>query len=950
MIRTGVHQAAGPLLERDAELAAIGAVLDGARAGGGGLVVVEGAPGIGKSRLLEAAAAHARARGMQVLRGRGGVAETALPFGVAQQLFSPAVAALDDAALDRVLAGAAELAVPLLAPRAGGGGGRRDRARTGDHRALASLVHGLHWLAANLAAERPAALVVDDAHWADPASLRALAYLAEHVDELPVAIVAGTRPGGAGERPEPLEHLLGHRVATVVRPGALTPRAVAALVRDAWPAQASAALCAACAKATGGNPFLLGELLRTLRAEDRPPDPARVARLEPASIARAVLRRIAALDDDGAAALAVAAAVLGDDVRLADAAALAGLDPDGAAAAAAALTGASVLARAEPVVFAHPLVRAAVLREVGADERQGLHLRAAALLHDAGAPAERVAAQLAEVPRSGRPWAADALRAAAGQALERGVPEIAARHLARLLAEPLDDERRAGTLLDLGRVRLMSGDPEALAAFDEARALGAGGDVAVRALHGLGQALFALGRAGDAAQALRDGLAAAGDGSPVARELRAQFVALSVIEPSLRPEALAHAGDVARLRGPLDVPDRAVLATLAAQQVFALEPYEGAREIARRALGDGELIAAETSDGLNWVHANAALTWTDDLDGAIEQTSAAIADARRRGSVTGFATASYARATPHLWAGRLADASADAQQALDGQRHGWAMYVAPAAAVLAAALVEQDDLAGAEAALAPVLAELDRTAPPFAAYALHARGRLRAARGDHAGALADHLAAGERVATPNPALFPWRSAAALAALALGDRDRAAELAAEEVRHATAFGAPRSLGVALRAQGLVAGGERGLDLLERAVAELERSPATLERVRALTDLGGAWRAHGDVERARPILRRALDQADRCGARAIAARARAELVKTGARPRRAQITGVGALTPAERRTAELAAQGLSNREVAEALFVTMKTVEWHLRHAYAKLGISGRPELAAALAAG
>jgi len=460
VIRTGVHQAAGPLLERDAELAAIGAVLDGARAGGGGLVVVEGAPGIGKSRLLEAAAAHARARGMQVLRGRGGVAETALPFGVAQQLFSPAVAALDDAALDRVLAGAAELAVPLLAPRAGGGGGRRDRARTGDHRALASLVHGLHWLAANLAAERPAALVVDDAHWADPASLRALAYLAEHVDELPVAIVAGTRPGGAGERPEPLEHLLGHRVATVVRPGALTPRAVAALVRDAWPAQASAALCAACAKATGGNPFLLGELLRTLRAEDRPPDPARVARLEPASIARAVLRRIAALDDDGAAALAVAAAVLGDDVRLADAAALAGLDPDGAAAAAAALTGASVLARAEPVVFAHPLVRAAVLREVGADERQGLHLRAAALLHDAGAPAERVAAQLAEVPRSGRPWAADALRAAAGQALERGVPEIAARHLARLLAEPLDDERRAGTLLDLGRVRLMSGDPE----------------------------------------------------------------------------------------------------------------------------------------------------------------------------------------------------------------------------------------------------------------------------------------------------------------------------------------------------------------------------------------------------------------------------------------------------------------------------------------------------------
>jgi DNA-binding CsgD family transcriptional regulator len=519
----------------------------------------------------------------------------------------------------------------------------------------------------------------------------------------------------------------------------------------------------------------------------------------------------------------------------------------------------------------------------------------------------------------------------------------------RLLEEPLDPGARAEALLDLGRMRVMAGDPEALAPFEEARAVGSGPEVTARALHGLGQAHFALGHAADAGAAFREAIALTAPDSALGREVRAHLVSLAAVDPTLRKDAVRIAGEVATRRGRLEVPDRAVLAALSVQQVFALQPHEHARASATRALGDGELLAAESADGMNWTLANAALTWSDDLVGAIAQTTAAIADARRRGSVTGFATASYCRATPHFWAGRLTDASADAQQALDGRRYGWAMYVAPAAAVLAWALVERDDPDGAEAAIGPVIATLDQMTPQFAAYALHARGRIRAARADHAGALADHLAAGERVATPNPALFPWRSEAALAALALGDVEQALRLATEETGFARQFGAPRALGIALRAQGLAAGGEHGRELLGEAVATLDSSPAELERVRALTDLGAAWGAAGEIKRARAILRRALDQADRIGARAIAARARAELVKTGARPRRAQLTGVAALTPAEKRTAELAAQGLSNREVAEALFVTLKTVEWHLRHAYLKLGITGRAQLGDALAA-
>jgi DNA-binding CsgD family transcriptional regulator len=904
---------------------------------------VEGVPGIGKSRLLDAAAQRALAGGMQVLRARGGVSERDLPFGLVVQLFEHRLNTAGEPERQQLLSGAAGLAAPLFDGRPWG------RSLPDDHSALASLIHGLHWLATNLATRQPLLLAVDDVHWADAASLRALVYLAQRVEELPIAIVASLRSGETTAAPPALGALARHAGARILRPEELSPRAVAALVRTAWFPAADDAFCGACAEASGGNPFLLGELLLAMRAGDVAPAAPEVRRLAPESVARAVLRRVEALSPQ-AAALARAAAVLGDDVRLGHAAALADIDPQTAERAAEALTGAAVLAHAEPVTFAHPVVRAAILAAVPEHARRRLHVRAAALLHAAEAPVERVAAQLLEASRAGEPWAVDVLRVAAERALARGVPETAARHLARALEEPLERDARVLTLLDLGRARLMSGDPEALAPFEEARTLGADPQVAARALLGLGEALFALGRTGDAADAFHAGLDVAGHDTQVARELRAKVVGLSVVEPGLRPEALRYATDVARLRGPLTVPDRAVLATLAVQQVFTLQPHELARDVAGRALGDGELIAAESSDGLTWMQANAVLTWSDDLVGAIAQSTAAVSDARRRGSVTGFATASYCRATPHFWSGRLDDASADAQQALDGRRFGWAMYVAPAAAVLAWSLVEQDDLDGADAALAPVLGTLDTVLPQFAAYALHARGRLHAARGDHAGALADHLAAGERLTTPNPALFPWRSAAAVAAWQLGQRDRAAELAAEETAHAERFGAPRSLGIALRAQGLVAGGEEGLGFLTRAVDVLDRSPAALERVRALTDLGAAWRDAGDQPRARDILRRALDQADRLGARAIAARARAAIVKAGARPRRAQITGLAALTPAERRTAELAAQGLSNREIAEALFVTMKTVEWHLRHAYAKLGISGRPELGPALAEG
>jgi DNA-binding CsgD family transcriptional regulator len=201
----------------------------------------------------------------------------------------------------------------------------------------------------------------------------------------------------------------------------------------------------------------------------------------------------------------------------------------------------------------------------------------------------------------------------------------------------------------------------------------------------------------------------------------------------------------------------------------------------------------------------------------------------------------------------------------------------------------------------------------------------------------------------SPGFLPWRSEAALAHLALGDRESARRLAEEELRLAQVFGAPRALGLAKRATGLAAGGDRGATLLREAVDEFGRGDARLERARALADLGAMLRRRNRRAEARELLREAIDTAHRCGAQLLATRAETELRATGARPRRLTLTGIDSLTASERRVAELAGQGLSNREVAQTLFVTARTVEGHLTSVFRKLQLDSRSELTSALGA-
>jgi len=196
----------------------------------------------------------------------------------------------------------------------------------------------------------------------------------------------------------------------------------------------------------------------------------------------------------------------------------------------------------------------------------------------------------------------------------------------------------------------------------------------------------------------------------------------------------------------------------------------------------------------------------------------------------------------------------------------------------------------------------------------------------------------------NPATLQWRSQAALAMRLLDRREEAAELAREELRLARQWGAPRPIGIALRALGLVHGGRRGEAQLRHAVEVLEPSGAQLEHARALIDLGGMLRRANRRADAREPLRRGLELAYRAGAAGLVKHAQDELAATGARPRTLALTGVEALTPSERRVARMAADGMANKEIAQALFVTVKAVEVHLSSAYRKLQIKSRTQLA------
>jgi len=928
------------LLDREDDLATLDRAQAEAVAGDGRVLLIEGPPGIGKTVLLDELRRRARASGIEVLTARGGELECGFGFGVVRQLLEARLAGASGEERTRLLAGAAALAEPLFS-----------RAVDEDSRDVAfATLHGLYWLVANIAERAPLMLAVDDVQWADEPSLRFLVHLAHRMAALPVVIALTVRQG-SGKRRHALTALVLEAHPPIIRPQPLGEPAIARLVRASLGDDADPALCHACAEATGGNPFLLAELVGELRRNLQPVgqiDPSSVQTIAPERVAGAVLLRVSNLDRD-APALARSVAVLGEQARLVTCSALSGLSPERAQTLADALAELAVIEPGEPLRFVHPIVRTAIYDDIPPSERALLHGRAAQLLADQYADPGTIAVHLLVCNRSGDRDVVRVLREAARRALADGAPDSAAVLLRRALDEPPDEQDRPQVLFDLGNAEHELGSRAALSHLREA------GETAVDPIT-RARAYVTLSWTTHTEPARqREQLAlyehAASEVRAHDRELALHLEAARLGGLLFNPDLPTRFADEAeRFRGlPAQTAAECLLLSFVARKDLAAGNVADAGDLAERSA----LHPALTCTGGHplWrTNVTFCLVAAERYEAADQILTRAIGQATRTGSLQWLSRAAWLRSWVRHRRGDLRGAEMDARTAYDA---GGLTYIHSKYTLLFPLIdtfADQGRIEEGEALLGEGGLDVELAPIPTSICPLIARGRLRAAGRNLAAArgdLEDSLRRLEAYRWFLPAAHDARIALVPVLHALGDDAAALALADEALQVAQAEQSRRAIGGALRVRGLLEGGKSGLDLLRQAVDTLADSPSLLWRAEALVDYGAALRRSGQATAARPVLREGMELAFRCAARPLAVRAADELRAAGARPRRLAGTGVDALTATERRVAELAATGLGNKEIAQALFVTLRTVEMHLSNSYRKLEIHTRQELAKVL---
>ena len=942
-------QPEGPmLLEREGELAALHAYIDSASSGIGRLIAVEGRAGMGKTRLLLEARTIAGQNGITVLTARGGELEQEFAYGIVRQLFEPVLAAATSEERAELLSGAAALAEPLFAAP------QLAAADDDDNDVSFSMLHGLYWLAANLALRRPVMIMIDDLHWADGPSLRWLIHLQRRLEGLPLLVVAGTRPPEQARSGAMVKEIVGDPTAAVVRPMALCAESVARIARERFGRDADAEFVDACWRATGGNPLFVWALLDTIRSEGLEPSAENAGRVEeigPEPVTRAVSLRLSRLPSE-ATVLARAVAVLGDRAELRHAAALAGIDRELAGHAATTLARADLLDFEMPLTFTHPVVRAAVYDDMSNPERIAAHRRAAQVLADAGAEPEQIAVHLEQSIPNGDPFVVETLLKAAQRALRRGSSEVAVSALRRALDEPPAAERLGEVLRALGLAERLLWNNEAIEHLGEAFGLIEEPRRRARIAIELGRALLRGNRHTEAIEAFRNGREALGSGPDVdtdmALSLETELINAAWWEPEhleiaiveleqLREETLGDGFGADLLR-----------ATLGYWETRRGVDRQRALELARQAVSSQRL----DSLGARALHLAAyTLTMSGCPDEALVVYDRALRGAYARGDNIWASSCALFRAYTQLRRGDLNAVESDLGRYAELMEYETAyLYSGAFRAELAR---ERGDLEGAEEAIARTRIPDQVPANGHLTFLQLSRGRLRLDQRRFDDAIRELTSLGENMETlkiSNAAFHDWRAELALALSGAGRRAEALPYALAAVDRARDWGAPPALGLALKVLGLVEGGSSGEKLLREAVVVLESSQARLEYAKALVELGAAIRRGNKRSDSREYLRQGLELAHKLGATALEQRAQTELAATGARPRRLMLSGLDSLTPSERRVAEMAAESMTNKDIAQALFVTPKTVEVHLSSVYRKLEISSRAQLPSVLGAG
>ncbi len=929
------------VLEREAELAAIADALAPDRAGAGGrTLLIEGPAGIGKTTLIAALERMAERHGYRVLRARGSEIERDFAFGVVRQLFGDVLRTAGEAERGRLLSGPAALAASIF-----GVAGPTIEAGSAE-----AALYGLYWFAAALAEAGPVAIVLDDAHWCDAASLRFIEYLGRRLAGVPLLIALAARPAEPGVQTEMLGRIRAELEPRALSPSLLSEGGTATIVCARLGERTPAPVLDACHRATGGNPLLIEELLAELDSGQAPPSAEAIATMGPKRIAESLVARAGSLGTEGPAILR-ALAVLGDGSELRAIGPLAQTDPARAAEILDGLAAAAILDDGADHRFAHPLLGASIYESIPTATRGALHARAAGLLGELGAPAEEVAAHLLRCEPGSVEGALGVLELAARRASETGAPDSAATYLRRALGEAIEPARRGELVHRLARAEVALRDPASIAHLQDAARLASDPGRALDIFLELADVLALAGQWEAAGEAIGTALAELGDSDlPGLLDLEAVRAAYWGYDPATHARYVAERPRLlALVRGRADVESRQlrwVLGALGAidrmgraEILELIGPFS--RDWAERRGGRESSLVAQAMIALLIVDAPVA---GDGIAVALRDVGRSEGSLFAMLSGVGYAASLDARR------GRLdaSEANVTVTFELMAENELSLMALTTFLHFCLDTIVERHALEQ----IGALVEELEMP-PAFGrtmsgAMVLEVRAAMRMTRGERAGALAD-LRAAEAIYRPveaGPRVSSWRSRLALC-LPAEERPGALALAAEELDLARDLESPRAAGVALRALGVISGGAEGIERLHASVEVLRAAGAPLELARSLADLGGALRRANNRSAGRDVLREALDLAQRCGAERLEERVGEELRVAGAKPRRRALSGPGSLTPAERRVALMAAGGATNREIAQALFVSLRTVEMHLTNAYRKLGDCTRAELAAVL---
>ncbi|HEX6358767.1 LuxR C-terminal-related transcriptional regulator [Actinophytocola sp.] len=809
------------------------------------------------------------------------------------------------------------------------GNGRRQPLRKwfgplrGDDHAV---VHGLWRRVSAMLAEGPLTIVLDDAHAADPLVLRCVDCLLHRTAGQPLLMVVAYDSDAAHPV---LTTVTGLSAGIAIELGPLSPDEITELVTVALGDVPEPPFLRACARLSGGHPLSLRTLLDGLRAHGVRPDgdqAERAAEIGERVLAAALPARLDRLPGDARRVATAVALVGATEPQLI--ATLLEVPP------AAVSAGMDALRRHGLLLADQPTVDRAVLGTLAPAELDALRRRAARLLHDEGRPPVRVARLLVELPDLDEPWMYYALWDAAVYARRHGDPEAGASFLDRALAAL---SGHTETLVELAGV-MSDIDPEAAAAY-LGRAIEATSDPRTRALLAdrLGVLALRTQRVGGAFPLLCDVLDTLDERLDAEARARLESVILGIglHSASTVPEVLDRARAMRVPAGDTPV-ERLALGMLA---ITAMVDGGSATQAAER--------ARAASAGAVVLHNGPVIVAARILDRAGVPTEAlSVLDgvsATIRRSETGrtYCHVLAARSVIAAGMGRCAEAAADAENAMRICRdRGWA---APRLA-FASALLERGEHARAEMVLNGI------HEPTFVWEhhgLLMARAQARFLKGDQDGALSLVLRCGrslEEAGIRSPMLAQWWLLAAVVLAEQGRHAEARTLVEAQTEPLTRWGTAEALGLGQLAMGIAT---QEVDLMVAAVDRLAESPARLSELRAGLHVGAALLRAGDDAGARKHLRRVVDVATRCGHRVIRSTATGLLMAAGGRIRKPSAEVPGPLTAAERRVADHASAGATNREISRELYISVRTVETHLSRAYRKLGVSSRDELARAL---